>query len=589
MPPLSVVPLLRVSTGVVLKGRDPVSHTTKPLPAADFFPAVTWCHRPLAVSPLLGAARIRPNVHTAATEGSKTAEPAYLSDIIAFESADAVEARLAKKKLDDKAADELINKAAAALESARRALEQQKQRSPARPSSLTFGASLSAEEEAEQHSQAGGAAAQEATRAVLERSLANARGSIDFSAEEDDTATLSGGSNSGLKENSPPTWAKNSFGSRDAADSGFDGFATRPIALQPKLQEATETKAQSDLDFAEPLFASFDLISQADLDVEKARQAELPPLQSVLEMTTAHLPPQRGGAPVTAQAQPSLATRAMADGAGQLADGTKYERTSGEERGANGFWLRWTQLQGVSAQGKVEWEEKWWEASDWAGMREMGAEKSGCKADGSAWRETWREAIVFDEANGEPKVERSAHKWAHDAKGDEWEEKWGEQYWSTGRANKWADKWGKDGPNVWHERWGEDYDTGSMGGGCTKYTDKWAERLHEDGTSDQWGEKWTEEFAEGKGGKKGETWSVNGYGERYQRWWGENHFGNGWVQKYGNSNTGEHWDVSEEMDTYYNPIPHFGYRLALNHSPQLLNVPTLPRGGDELGDGISAL
>ena len=65
---------------------------------------------------------------------------------------------------------------------------------------------------------------------------------------------------------------------------------------------------------------------------------------------------------------------------------------------------------------QVEWEERWWEASDWGGMREMGAEKSGCGVDGSAWRETWREAIAYDEATGEPLVERSAHKWAHTAK-----------------------------------------------------------------------------------------------------------------------------------------------------------------------------
>ena len=37
------------------------------------------------------------------------------------------------------------------------------------------------------------------------------------------------------------------------------------------------------------------------------------------------------------------------------------------------------------------------------------------------------------------------------------------------------------------------------------------------------------------------------------------------------------------MDTYYNPIPHFGYDLALAHSPQLRNVPTVPR--DELLEG----
>ena len=54
--------------------------------------------------------------------------------------------------------------------------------------------------------------------------------------------------------------------------------------------------------------------------------------------------------------------------------------------------------------------------------------------------------------------------------GDEWEEKWGEHYWSKGKAHKWADKWAKDGVNVWHERWGEDYAGGSDK--CVKYTDK---------------------------------------------------------------------------------------------------------------------
>ena len=52
---------------------------------------------------------------------------------------------------------------------------------------------------------------------------------------------------------------------------------------------------------------------------------------------------------------------------------------------------------------------------------------------------------------------------------------------------------------------------------------------------------------------------------------------------------GEQWDVSEQMDTYYNPIPHFDYRLALNHSPTLRKLPVLPRGGNELGTGIDDL
>lgn len=43
----------------------------------------------------------------------------------------------------------------------------------------------------------------------------------------------------------------------------------------------------------------------------------------------------------------------MEDGAGVLSDGTRYERTSGEEFGENGYWYRWTRLRGVSAAGKV--------------------------------------------------------------------------------------------------------------------------------------------------------------------------------------------------------------------------------------------
>lgn len=36
-----------------------------------------------------------------------------------------------------------------------------------------------------------------------------------------------------------------------------------------------------------------------------------------------------------------------------LADGTKYERTTSEEIGADGYWLRQTVMRGVSSEGKV--------------------------------------------------------------------------------------------------------------------------------------------------------------------------------------------------------------------------------------------
>jgi hypothetical protein len=170
--------------------------------------------------------------------------------------------------------------------------------------------------------------------------------------------------------------------------------------------------------------------------------------------------------------------------------------------------------------------------------------------------------------------------------GQEWEEKWGESYWRGGRADKFADKWGRDGAECWHEKWGEAYD-GS--GGCIKYTDRWAERDVGGGALDRWGDKWEERFGDGAGSKSGETWSESAAGKRYSRSWGEVHHGDGTVRKHGFSTTGEHWDLNEWMDTYYNPVPHFGYDLALAHSPQLRGVPTLPRDEEGLTGGLADL
>ncbi|KAK2079830.1 hypothetical protein QBZ16_002225 [Prototheca wickerhamii] len=253
---------------------------------------------------------------------------------------------------------------------------------------------------------------------------------------------------------------------------------------------------------------------------------------------------------------------------------------SGEEFGPDGYWHRWTEVSGQDETGAVQWYERWWEVSDWKGMKELGAEKWGFNANGDAWRETWRETISVDAITGQPSVTRSAHKWATNAKGNEWEEKWNEYYLSKGAANKSASKWARQGDEIWHEEWGEDYDGQ---GGCVKYTNKWAEDTTEEGKR-EWGDKWEERFKDGKGTKSGETWSVSPTGERFQRWWGEDHHGEGSVRLHGHSTTGENWDVMEHMDTYYNPIPHFGYELALSHSPQLRGVPVLPwqDEGDDL-------
>lgn len=66
--------------------------------------------------------------------------------------------------------------------------------------------------------------------------------------------------------------------------------------------------------------------------------------------------------------------------------------------------------------------------------------KSGNNVEGGAWHETWTEKMFVEASTLELNIDRTAHKWAKDGYGDEWEEKWGEKYTAGGRTNKWADK-----------------------------------------------------------------------------------------------------------------------------------------------------
>lgn len=72
-----------------------------------------------------------------------------------------------------------------------------------------------------------------------------------------------------------------------------------PQRWAPQLQRAEpQSQTQPELDFAEPSFATFEFSqTQSAQDAERARHAVLPPLQSVLELTDAVRPPQRGEEP----------------------------------------------------------------------------------------------------------------------------------------------------------------------------------------------------------------------------------------------------------------------------------------------------
>lgn len=313
----------------------------------------------------------------------------------------------------------------------------------------------------------------------------------------------------------------------------------------------------------------------------------LPPLQSSLEVQTASSNVESPSVEEekkrdalssdhAAEVVRALEMDSKASPIGVNPDGTRWWRETGIEQRPDGVICRWTVIRGVSADKALEWQEKFWEASDEFGYKELGSEKSGRDANGNVWREFWRESMRQE--NGLLHMEKTADKWGRNGKGDEWQENWFEHYNASGQAEKWAHKWCSIDPNtpleaghahVWHERWGETYDGY---GGSIKYTDKWAERST-DGGWEKWGDKWDENFdLNAHGIKQGETWWEGKHGERWNRTWGEQHNGSGWVHKYGKSSSGEHWDTHEMQDTWYERFPHFGFFHCFENSVQLREV-----------------
>lgn len=75
-------------------------------------------------------------------------------------------------------------------------------------------------------------------------------------------------------------------------------------------------------------------------------------------------------------------------------DGTRWWRETGIEQRPDGVICRWTMIRGVSSDQAVEWQEKFWEASDEFDYKELGSEKSGRDALGNIWSEYWRESML---------------------------------------------------------------------------------------------------------------------------------------------------------------------------------------------------
>ncbi|ERN01484.1 uncharacterized protein LOC18429567 [Amborella trichopoda] len=370
------------------------------------------------------------------------------------------------------------------------------------------------------------------------------------------------------------------------------GPSEKGMQIQKARQSSLDQNSQKSLLEKERSTDVLPIPFESNLSLQGSNQIPLlSPLQSLVEVEKAdglhslESPPLKSDNAVDVvfsrhaeEAAMALGKVGEASSFGVNADGSRWWKETGTEQRPDGVVCRWTLTRGVSANNDVEWEEKYWEASDEFDYKELGSEKSGRDAAGSAWREFWRESMWQDLSSGLVNMEKTADKWGKNGKGEEWHEKWWEHYDASGKADKWAQKWCHIDPttplepghaHVWHERWGEEYDGK---GGSMKYTDKWAERSDFGGWT-KWGDKWDESFdPNGHGVKQGETWWEGLGGERWNRTWGEQHNGSGWVHKYGKSSSGEHWDTHVQQDTWYERFPHYGFDLCFENSKELRKV-----------------
>ena len=175
------------------------------------------------------------------------------------------------------------------------------------------------------------------------------------------------------------------------------------------LQKATNASENPSL--SNPLMEkerSIDFLSiplQSKLD-KNNRYPPLPPLQSLMEVQKVQgsesilETPLKDDREVGLQSSVNAAEAADAlnkvDEAspyGVNADGSRWWKETGLEKRPDGVLCRWTMTRGVSADQTIEWQEKFWDASDDFGYKELGSEKSGRDATGNVWREYWRESM----------------------------------------------------------------------------------------------------------------------------------------------------------------------------------------------------
>ena len=377
-----------------------------------------------------------------------------------------------------------------------------------------------------------------------------------------------------------------------------------PERTLPQFQSVVEAQNAVLPEFQSVVESGSDEVSQLTSAMNLAAAPGAPAPMMAAPATAEQI---AAGASIEASIEDALASAVRELGAGEgaekegvLSSGARWWREEGEDKLEGGKVMSWTCIRGTSADGAVEWEERWWKTSDSFTYRELGAVKSGRDSNGQAWQESWKEMYVH-EVNKIPYIHREASKWSHTPKGAAWSEGWTEDYRADGTVDRFCEKTGalEDGAapedghgNRWTEKWGEKWDGH---GGCIKWTDTWASRDHSEGGMENapgrsWGEKWEEKWGEGynehgrAGSRQGLTWDET-MGQHTLKSWGEEHYPDGRLHKYGNSSDGsQYWDTWEDgAGGWWERNPSFGWIEALHHSPDLMNLPLQPRTGGGTG------
>ncbi|KAM1198595.1 hypothetical protein ACFX13_010167 [Malus domestica] len=136
---------------------------------------------------------------------------------------------------------------------------------------------------------------------------------------------------------------------------------------------------------------------------EPNRNPPLPPFQSLMEVEKVDVSEALSvkeehelGDDFSAHAAEAAQTLDAVDEGlsyGVNADGSKWWKESGIKQRPDGVICKWTMTRGVSADQVTEWQDKYWEAADEFGHKELGSEKLGRDANGNVWREFWTKSM----------------------------------------------------------------------------------------------------------------------------------------------------------------------------------------------------